>query len=69
MDEKNNMNENSGIDKKALEKQHTEENTKKALQVAEKGAATYFAGPEGAAAVNALHNAPVVGKADRKSVV
>ena len=66
MDENNNMNENSGIDKKALEKQHTEQNTKKALQVAEKGAATYFAGPEGAAAVNALHNAPVVGKALNK---
>lgn len=66
MDENNNMNENSEIDKKALEKQHTEQNTKKALQVAEKGAATYFAGPEGAAAVNALHNAPVVGKALNK---
>ncbi len=66
MDENNNVNENSGVDKKALEKQHTEQNTKKALQVAEKGAATYFAGPEGAAAVNALHNAPVVGKALNK---
>ena len=66
MDENNNMNEDSSIDKKTLEKQHTDQNTKKALQVAEKGAATYFAGPEGAAAVNALHNAPVVGKSLNK---
>lgn len=52
--------------KQMTEKEHTEQNTKKALQAAEKGAATYFAGPEGAAAVNALHNAPVVGGALNK---
>lgn len=61
MDENNN-----NLDKQASEKQHTEQNTKKALQAVEKGAATYFAGPEGAAAVNALHSAPVVGKALNK---
>lgn len=58
MDENNNSEE--------LEKQHTEKNTKDALQAVEKGAALYFGGPEGTAAVNALHNAPVIGNALNK---
>jgi hypothetical protein len=61
MDE-NNVNNNSEVDEKQAKKEHTTENAQKALQVGEKAAAAYFAGPAGTAAVNALHSAPVVGK-------
>ncbi len=62
MDENSNVNEDSGLDKKAQEKQHTEQNAKEGVKAIEKGVALYAAGPEGVAAVNAIHNAPIIGK-------
>lgn len=60
MDEQNQMPEQ---DIKRAQAEHTKQNNKDAIKLAEKGAATYFAGPEGAAVVNQLHNTPGIGKA------
>lgn len=45
----------------------TKQNTKNALQAAEKGVGAVFGGSAGIAAVNAAHNAPVIGKAINKT--
>lgn len=60
MDEQNQMPEQ---DPRIAQAEHTKQNNKDAIKLAEKGAATYFAGPEGAAVVNQLHNTPGIGKA------
>lgn len=60
MDEQNQMPEQ---DPRIAQAEHTKQNNKDAIKLAEKGAATYFAGPEGAAVVNQLHNTPGIGQA------
>ena len=60
MNEQNQMPEQ---DSRIAQAEHTKQNNKDAIKLAEKGAATYFAGPEGAAVVNQLHNTPGIGKA------
>lgn len=56
------MDENKKNSSGMSEKEHTEQNAKEGVKAIEKGAALYAAGPEGVAAVNAVHNAPVIGK-------
>ena len=57
MDEQNQMPEQ---DPRIAQAEHTKQNNKDAIKLAEKGAATYFAGPEGAAVVNQLHNLSLI---------
>ena len=60
MDEQNQMPEQ---DIKKAQAERTKQNNKDAIKLAEKGAAMYFGGPEGASVVNQLHNTPGIGKA------